>query len=115
MASVIELQSREDADAMLDASFESPVALLKHSVACPISARGQMQFVGLSSEGDPALYAVVVQYARDVSAYLADRLGVHHETPQVLILKDGQALSVFNHYRIQTGDLREATRAAQSA
>ncbi|MEM6327725.1 MAG: bacillithiol system redox-active protein YtxJ [Bacteroidota bacterium] len=112
MAKVTELKTREDADAMLAASHEAPVALLKHSIACPISARGQEQFVGLEGDEDPEMYAVVVQYARDVSNYLAEALGVKHETPQAVIVKAGEAASVFNHHRIKTGDLREAARAA---
>ena len=112
MADVTELKTREDADAMLKASHQAPVALLKHSVACPISARGQEQFVGLEGEHDPKMYAVVVQYAREVSGYLAETLGVKHETPQVVVIKDGEAASVFNHYQIKTGDVREAAMNA---
>ena len=108
MDSVTELKTRDDVAAMLDASKERPVALLKHSVACPISARGQEQFVGLEQDGDPDLYAVVVQYARDLSGYLAETLGVQHETPQAIILKDGEPVFVQNHHRINTAELREA-------
>ena len=111
MAKVTELKTREDADAMLAASHDAPVALLKHSVACPISARGQEQFVGLEAEGDPEMYAVVVQYARDVSGYLAEKLGVTHETPQAILIRDGEAKHVANHHRIMTASLREAAQA----
>lgn len=111
MADVTELKTLDDADAMIAASHEAPVALLKHSVACPISARGQEQFVGLEAEGDPKMYAVVVQYARDVSGYLAETLGVKHETPQAILIHNGEAKEVFNHHRIQTGDLRAAAQA----
>ncbi len=110
MANVTELKTKDDVAAMLDASREHPVALLKHSVACPISARGQEQFVGLEGEGDPKLYAVVVQYARDLSGYLAETLGVKHETPQAIILKDGEPAEVFNHHHIKTDVLREAAQ-----
>lgn len=110
MATVSELKNRADADAMIAASQERPVYVLKHSIACPISARGQLEFVGLEQPGDPALYCVVVQYARDVSAYLAETLDVAHETPQAILLQGGQAVQVFNHYDIQTDALREASR-----
>ena len=96
---------------MIQASYERPVYLLKHSIACPISARGQMEFVGLEDDDDPELYAVVVQYARDVSNYLAEALGVKHETPQVILIKDGEAAHVKSHYDIQTDELREAAAA----
>lgn len=112
MARVTELTSKEDFQAALDASHESPVALLKHSIACPISARGQEQFVGLEAEGDPPLYCVVVQYARALSQHIAEALGVKHESPQALILRRGEAVAVFNHREITTSVLRDAARRA---
>lgn len=112
MAQVQELTSTADADAMLQASHDGPVYLLKHSIACPISARGQMEFVGLEGDGDPPLYAVVVQYARDVSDYLAEQLGVQHETPQALLIKDGEAVDVKSHGDIRVAALRSAAEAA---
>ncbi len=110
MATVTELKTTADADAMIAASQERPVYLLKHSIACPISARGQLEFVGLEADGDPPLYCLVVQYARDVSRYLADTLDVRHETPQAVLLVGGQAMQVFNHYDITTDALRVAAR-----
>ena len=112
MAQVQELASRADADAMLEASHDAPVYLLKHSIACPISARGQMEFVGLEGDQDPPLYAVVVQYARDVSTYLADTLGVRHETPQAILISKGEAVDVKNHGSIRLQSLRDALQAA---
>ena len=111
MAQVKELASTADADAMLAASHEAPVYLLKHSIACPISARGQMEFVGLEGDDDPDLYCVVVQYARDVSTYLAETLGVQHETPQAILVRDGEAVDVKSHGAIRTAALREAAAA----
>ena len=112
MAKVQELRTIEDAQAMLDASQGTTVALLKHSVSCPISARGQEQFVGLEGDGDPPLYAVVVQYARDVSAWLAETLGVAHQTPQVILIRDGAAVKDVSHHRIQLADLRDSLAQA---
>ncbi len=108
MAQVQELSTTADADAMIEASYDGPVYLLKHSIACPISARGQMEFVGLEGDDDPPLYAVVVQYARDVSTYLAEQLGVKHETPQAILIKDGEAVDVKSHGAIRLAALRDA-------
>jgi len=112
MAKVQELVTRADADAMLAASHDAPVYLLKHSIACPISARGQMEFVGLEGDADPPLYAVVVQYARDVSTYLAEQLHVRHETPQAILIRDGEAVDVKNHSAIRLASLRKTAQAA---
>ncbi len=108
MAQVQELRDRSDFDALLEASKQQPVALLKHSIACPISARGQREFVGLEGTDDPPLYVIVVQYARDLSNHIAETLGVRHETPQVLLIKDGEAVYDASHRAISTDALREA-------
>ena len=108
MAQVQELSDRSDFDALLEASKQQTIALLKHSIACPISARGQREFVGLEGTDDPPLYAVVVQYARDLSNHIEDALGVRHETPQVILIKDGKAVHNVSHRAISTESLREA-------
>ena len=112
MAQVHELSDRSDFDALLEHSKQQPVALLKHSIACPISARGQEQFVGLEEDGDPPLYAIVVQYARDLSDHIAKALGVRHETPQVLLIKDGEVIYHASHYDVSTDALRAAAEQA---
>lgn len=115
MAQVQELADRSDFDALLERSQEETVALLKHSVACPISARGQQEFVGLEDDGDPPLYALVVQYARDLSNHIADTLSVKHETPQVILIRDGEAIHDVSHSAISTDALREAAQDAKAA
>ena len=114
MAQVQELTTRTQVDDLVHESNAHPVAVLKHSIACPISARGQREFVALEDDGDPPLYAVVVQYARDISNYIAEKTGVRHETPQVLILSGGEVVYSASHYDISSGALREAAQKATS-
>lgn len=102
-----DLLTSDDAEAMLVASREQPVWLLKHSASCPISAMGQLAFAGVV--GGPPRYRVVVQRARAVSNALADALGVRHETPQAILIDDGRAVTVLNHLQIRPGALRAAT------
>ena len=52
MAQVIELRTADDAEAMLAASHERPVALLKHSSMCFASARGRAAFERLEATDD---------------------------------------------------------------
>ncbi len=116
MASVQEIRDVSDVDALLAASHERPVALLKHSIACPISARGQREFVLFGEEDEEfPLYAVVVQYAREASAYVAEALGLRHETPQVILVKDGEAIYDASHLAVTREALREAAREATTS
>jgi bacillithiol system protein YtxJ len=112
MANVTELQTLQDFEQLLEASHERPVALLKHSIACPVSAQGQAAFVRVDGPEAPGLYAVVVQYAREVSNHIAAHTGVRHETPQVLVFAGGEVTYHASHFRITTDALREASREA---
>ena len=48
-------------------------------------------------EGEVSL--VVVQTARNVSRELATMTGIRHETPQVIVLKDGKAVWNASHFK----------------
>lgn len=113
MAQIHELHVPTDFDALLEASHEQPVALLKHSTACPISARGQKQFVQLEEDGDLPLYTVVVQHTPDLSDHIAETLGVRHETPQAIIIADGEAVYHASHYEVSAEALRDAADRAR--
>ncbi|MEM1041997.1 MAG: bacillithiol system redox-active protein YtxJ [Bacteroidota bacterium] len=113
MAKVKELHVPADFDALLDASHEQPVALLKHSISCPISAGGQKEFVKLEGDDDPPLYGLVVQYVRELSNEIAERLDVQHETPQALLISGGEVVYHASHYDISADALRDAARQAR--
>ncbi|MEM6783982.1 MAG: bacillithiol system redox-active protein YtxJ [Bacteroidota bacterium] len=115
MAKVTTLYSLDDFQTVLDASKEHPVAVLKTSIACPISARGQEQFVQLENDADPPLYGLVVQYARPLSNHIAEAIGVEHQTPQALVIYDGKVVFHASHHHITAGRLRDAARRAVSA
>lgn len=92
------LKGVDELDAVAEASQNGPVLLFKHSVTCPISARAQEQFVGV---GGVPRYALVVQYADDVSAAVAERFGVEHASPQLLIIENGEVRQVLTHSQIK--------------
>jgi bacillithiol system protein YtxJ len=48
--------------------------------------------------GEVAL--VEVQRARELSAEIENRLGVNHESPQVIVLRNGQVVWNASHFKI---------------
>ncbi len=98
------IETTQDIDAMIQASQENPVVLLKHSLTCPISSAGHDQFMQLSEnpEKDLHLYMVVVQTARAASNEIAERLEVTHQSPQVIIIDKGEAKADMSHYKIKS-------------
>ena len=98
------IETTEDIDAMLQASQDSPIVLLKHSSTCPISTAGHNQFMKLNDEAEtvPPMYLLVVQEARAASQEIAERLEVTHQSPQVIIIDKGEAKVDMSHYKIKT-------------
>lgn len=93
------LKSVAELDAVAEASQSGPILLFKHSLTCPISARAQEQFVGV---GGAPRYALAVQYAKDVSEAVAERFGVEHASPQLLIIENGEVTQTLTHSQIET-------------
>jgi bacillithiol system protein YtxJ len=96
-------------DALLARSHESPVLLFKHSSTCPISARAYRQMQEVKSP----VSIVVVQRSRDISREVESRTGVQHETPQALVLRNGQAVWTASHFEITADAVERALRNAE--
>jgi bacillithiol system protein YtxJ len=95
----MQFKSVSDADALeqlFARSHEAPVLLFKHSDTCPISARAYRQMQDVSGE----VSLVVVQRSREVSREVETRTGVRHETPQALVLRNGEVVWSASHFDI---------------
>ena len=100
-ANFIDLDSHEKLDALFNASFSKPVLIFKHSSSCGISA-GVIRQVG-SIDSDINL--VVVQKSRAISNAIADRTGIRHESPQAIVLVNGEPTYHASHWDIEPGVL----------
>ena len=92
-------------------SKEHPVVIFKHSLTCPISAGAYEQMAEF--EGEVAL--IEVQRARELSTEIENRLGVAHESPQVIVLRNGQVVWSASHFRITADAVTEAVHEASAA
>lgn len=90
-------------------SQQGPVVIFKHSLTCPVSSGAYEQMADF--EGEVAL--IEVQRARELSKEIEDRLGVAHESPQVILLRNGQVVWNASHFDITTAAVTDAVRAAE--
>jgi len=82
------LHNSADLDAAIAKSHEHPVVLFKHSATCPFSAKAQEQVANAKHDLD--IYGIVVQYAPELKAEIAEKTGVEHQSPQAIVLKNGK-------------------------
>jgi len=91
---------------LLTDSSKKPVIVFKHSNACSISARAYREMEKLDN-----VNIVEVQSARDVSREFADLTGVRHETPQVIVLRNGKAVWNASHFDVTADGVMEAVES----
>ena len=89
-----------------------PVVLFKHSTQCPISAAADEAYRAFAeAHPEAAVFTHLDLLAhRDVSTAIAARLGVKHESPQAIVVRDGRASVVLNHNGITAKTLEAALR-----
>lgn len=97
-----EIESIEQWESLLEQSGERAVLLLKHSTACPISGAAFKEFkVYTRKPKRPIVCALVkVIESRPVSNDIEAKLGIKHESPQALLIRDGQTLWHASHWDI---------------
>lgn len=97
----IELNSEEQLGLIDQKSKKKPVLLFKHSTSCPISSMSLNRFERSYTEEahfDPYFLDLIT--FRQVSNQIAERYGVPHESPQVILVKDGKAVYDTSHNAI---------------
>ncbi len=101
-----EIHDTEELDALIEKSNEQAIVLFKHSSTCPISA-GVYQEI---SKADADINLIIVQRARNVSAAVAEKTGVRHESPQALVIKNGKVVYHASHYNVTAQEVETSSR-----
>jgi bacillithiol system protein YtxJ len=80
--------------------------LLKHGARCPISANARDEVTSfVQAHPDVPVYSVEVTENRELSKDIAFSTGVHHESPQLLLLEQGKPKWHVEHYDISKADI----------
>lgn len=97
-----QLQSMADLDHAEKSSFQKPVVLFKHSTTCGTSAYAKQKLADLEITDGFDFYYLDLLSHRDVSNEIARRFGVIHQSPQIIILKDGKSVFDTSHHAISS-------------
>lgn len=107
MTNLTPLSDLDMLEAAIAESLERPVLLFKHSRNCGISceALDELHLHLERSRSDAAYKVITVQTHRQISDEAAARLGVRHETPQAILLREGRPVWKASHFRITADEL----------
>ena len=103
-----ELDSPEEFDRVVGLD---PVVIFKHSPTCVTSMSAHRQIMRFQKERpEVPVYLISVRRRRNVAQHAAQRLGVEHESPQVLVLARGKLLASASHDGVTSEFLADSLR-----
>ncbi len=88
-------------------SSEKPVVIFKHSTRCSVSRMALKQFESeFDLEDQVTPYFLDLLEHRDISNAVAERFDVVHQSPQLLLIKNGMSVYDVSHSAIEVAELR---------
>lgn len=104
----IPLQDLGQLDEIVAVSDQKPALIFKHSTRCSISRFALKQFENQYALEDriDAYFLDLLEY-RAISNEIANRFQVTHQSPQLLLIKNGYSVYDASHSDIDAGDLEE--------
>ena len=103
------LEERSQLDAVDQLSKEKLVVIFKHSVTCGISNMVWHQFqneIDFDNTYIEMLYLDLLAY-RDISNEISRRFQVLHQSPQILVIRNGEVLHHASHSAIRISNIKE--------
>jgi bacillithiol system protein YtxJ len=102
------LEQISQLDTINEESKTIPVMLFKHSTRCSISDmalnRIQSNWKDTDNQVIKPYYLDLIPH-RDISNLIAEQYGIEHQSPQVLILSNGECIYHESHTNIRYNDI----------
>ena len=99
---MVRLDTLEKLEEAIENSRVHPVLLFKHSRTCGISAGVMSQEI---AGVEAPVNLILVQDDRHISNEIAARTGIRHESPQAIVIKDGEVVYHASHFDITADDI----------
>lgn len=90
-----------------EASVESPVIIFKHSTRCSISAMAKSRLERAVPPGNISFYYLDLLRFRDLSSKIEADFNVPHESPQILLIRNGECVYDESHNGIHMNEIME--------
>jgi bacillithiol system protein YtxJ len=111
------LTSSQQLDHISERSSQVPVLIFKHSTRCSISfmAKHRLESDWNFNDEEIEPYYLDLIAHRNISGEIAERFAVHHESPQILLIKDGECVLDASHLDITVEEIKEMIDGVEQA
>jgi bacillithiol system protein YtxJ len=97
----------EQLDIISAASYTKPQIILKHSTTCSISKMALARLERSTTPADIDFNFLDLLNYRSISQAIAEKFEVVHESPQILLIKNGACVYEESHGGIQMEEIAE--------
>lgn len=100
------ISTEQEVDELVIHSIQNPsliCAIFKHSTRCNISSMvlQRLDNAAFFEEHNILFYYLDLIQHRNVSLYIAQKFNIEHESPQLLIIKEGLCIAHANHTEVK--------------
>ncbi|MCW3081584.1 bacillithiol system redox-active protein YtxJ [Segetibacter sp.] len=103
----IELKSEDQLNSIIEQSKVRPQVIFKHSTRCSISSMAKGRLERSSAPENADFYFLDLIAHRGISNKISTAFSVFHESPQILLIKDGECIYDESHASISMDEITE--------
>lgn len=96
----IALTDESQLEDIIKISSEKPVLIFKHSSRCGISSMVLKRFENKISNEEKDYYLLDILNYRNISNLIAGKFQIQHQSPQLLVIKEGQVFANDSHFGV---------------
>jgi bacillithiol system protein YtxJ len=105
----IALETEQQLQTIAAKSFTTPQVIFKHSTSCNISSVALNRLERAKAPANVDFYYLDLLKLRPISSAIAEKFQVHHESPQILVIKNGECVYDESHYGISMDEIAAQT------
>ncbi len=94
---------------LIEESYQKPVVIFKHSIRCGISSmiKSQLEQGWNFNKEELHFFYLDLINNRSISNKIAENFKVTHQSPQLILLKDGKAVFNTSHHQISVASIKD--------
>jgi bacillithiol system protein YtxJ len=102
-----QLQQENQLEDIINLSANKPQVIFKHSTRCATSSLAKNRLEKNYSSPEIDFYFLDLIAHRSLSAKIAEQFNIYHESPQVLLIKNGECIYDESHLAIRMDEIVE--------
>lgn len=103
----IELKNEDQILEIIEKSESKPQVIFKHSTRCSVSSMAKNRLERSTTPENTDFYYLDLIAHRAISNKIAEEFSVFHESPQILLIKNGECLYDESHNAISMSEIEE--------